>query len=214
MDTEKYKGLIERLRTSNDSLSSEACQAIEKLLADNHLLNNSYERMGQEIGRLNYKNDRLLQELARKGKDMDTAKYKVGYTTGVYDMFHLGHLNILRRAKEQCDYLVVGVTTDNLCIKRKGKRPIICEGDRMEIVRAIRFVDEVILQESMDKLDIVRKIQADAVFVGSDWKGTPEWNKYEEEFASEGCTVVYLEHTEGISSTILRDRLNAGEQAL
>ena len=135
-------------------------------------------------------------------------KYKVGYTTGVFDMFHIGHLNILERAKARCDHLVVGVTTDALCMSRKNKSPIICEADRVAIVRAIRYVDEVVLQEDMDKLAAVRRIGADAVFVGSDWKGTPEWEKYEKQLAEIGCSVVYLEHTEGISSTILRERMN------
>lgn len=135
-------------------------------------------------------------------------KYKIGYTTGVYDMFHIGHLNILRRAKEQCETLIVGVTTDALCEARKGKRPIICEADRVAIVEAIRYVDKVVLQNDMDKLTAVRAYGVNAVFVGSDWKGTAAWQKYEQEFAAEGCTVVYLDHTEGISSTVLRERLN------
>ena len=135
-------------------------------------------------------------------------KYKVGYTTGVYDLFHIGHLNILKRAKEQCEHLIVGVTTDQLCQARKKKLPIICEKDRMAIVSAIRFVDEVVPQEDMDKLAAVKKYHVDAVFVGSDWKGTPAWEKYEKEFAEVGCNVVYLDHTDGISSTILRERLN------
>lgn len=135
-------------------------------------------------------------------------KYKIGYTTGVYDMFHVGHLNILRRAKEMCETLVVGVTTDDLCYQRKGKRPIINENDRMAIVEAIRYVDKVVPQTDMDKEKAVEALGADAVFVGSDWKGTDAWNKYEKEFAQLGCTVVYLDHTDGISSTILRDKLN------
>lgn len=136
-------------------------------------------------------------------------KYKIGYTTGVYDMFHIGHLNIIRRAKEQCDYLIVGVTTDELCYKRKNKYPIICENDRMAIVGAIRYVDKVVPQMDMDKVRAVKELGADAVFVGSDWKGTDAWNEYEKEFAKVGCTVVYLDHTDGISSTILREKLNA-----
>lgn len=141
-------------------------------------------------------------------------KFKVGYTTGVYDMFHIGHLNILRKAKEQCDYLVVGVTTDQLCKSRKNKLPIICEEDRVAIVEAIKYVDKVVLQEDMDKLAAVKKYSADAVFVGSDWKGTDAWNMYEKEFSAVGCTVVYLDHTDGISSTILRDRLNTESAVL
>lgn len=139
---------------------------------------------------------------------MSAKKYKVGYTTGVFDMFHIGHLNILRRAKEQCEYLIVGVTTDALCYERKKKYPIICEEDRVAIVEAIRFVDRVVPQANMDKLDAVRNYQVDVVFVGSDWKGTAQWQQYEQEFAAVGCATVYLEHTEGISSTVLRDRLN------
>lgn len=140
---------------------------------------------------------------------MAQKKYKIGYTTGVYDMFHIGHLNILKRAKEQCEYLIVGVTTDELCEKRKNKRPIICQAERVEIVEAIKYVDQVVLQDNMDKLQPVKDHQVDAVFVGSDWKGTPAWEQYEKEFATVGCTVVYLDHTDGISSSILRKRLNA-----
>ena len=108
----------------------------------------------------------------------------------------------------------MGVTTDALCYARKGKYPIICESERMAIVEELRCVDQVVPQEDMDKLATVRKYHADAVFVGSDWKGTDAWNQYEKELAEVGCTVVYLDHTDGISSTILRDRLNSGEKAL
>ena len=135
-------------------------------------------------------------------------KYKIGYTTGVYDMFHIGHLNVIKRAKDQCEYLIVGVTTDELCYKRKKKYPIICEEDRMAIIRELRCVDEVVVQEDMNKLAAVKKYNADAVFVGSDWKGTDTWIKYEKQFAEVGCTVVYLDHTDGISSTILREKLS------
>jgi glycerol-3-phosphate cytidylyltransferase len=135
-------------------------------------------------------------------------RYKVGYTTGVYDMFHVGHLNILRRAKEQCEYIVVGVTTDELCHERKNKYPIINEKERMAIVAAIRYVDKVIPQTDMDKISTVKELGADAVFVGSDWKGTEAWNQYEKQFADIGCSVVYLDHTDGVSSSILREKLS------
>ncbi len=141
-------------------------------------------------------------------------KYKVGYTTGVYDMFHIGHLNILKRAKEQCEYLIVGVTTDQLCFERKKKYPIINEMERVAIVESIKYVDQVVLQQDMDKIAAVKKYHADVVFVGSDWKGTEAWNKYEKDFWAEGCSVVYLDHTNGISSTILRERLNKNERPL
>lgn len=138
---------------------------------------------------------------------MADKKYRIGYTTGVFDMFHIGHLNILKRAKEQCEYLIVGVTTDELSKKRKKKRPIINEQDRMAVVEAIRYADKVVPQKDMDKLAAVKELGADVVFVGSDWKGTPAWQEYEKEFAAVGCSVVYLDHTDGISSTIIRERL-------
>ena len=130
----------------------------------------------------------------------------IGYTTGVYDLFHIGHLNILRRAKEQCEYLIVGVTTDELCYARKKKRPIVAQEERKEIVSAIKFVDRVVDQSDMDKVAAVARLGCDVVFVGSDWQGTESWRHYEEELGKIGCDVVYLQHTDGISSTILREK--------
>lgn len=138
-------------------------------------------------------------------------QYKIGYTTGVYDMFHIGHLNILRRAKELCGYLIVGVTTDELCYKRKHKYPIICEAERLEIVQAIRYVDQAIFQTNMDKVATAQKLGADVVFVGSDWKNTPTWLAYEKELKKINCDVIYLDHTDGISSSILRKKLNEND---
>lgn len=139
---------------------------------------------------------------------MNNKHYKIGYTTGVYDMFHIGHLNILRRAKGLCDYLVVGVTTDELCYKRKHKYPIICETERLEIIQAIRYVDQAIFQTNMDKVSAAQRLGADVVFVGSDWKNTPSWLAYEKELKKINCDVIYLDHTDGISSSILRKKLN------
>lgn len=138
---------------------------------------------------------------------MEIKKYKIGYTTGVFDMFHIGHLNILRRAKEQCDVLIVGVSTDDVVQRYKHKKPIIPFEDRCAIVSAIKYVDKVIAQEDMNKLAVVKHINADVVFVGSDWKGTNTWMEYEKEFNNVGCKVVYLDHTDGISSTILRNKI-------
>ena len=126
-------------------------------------------------------------------------------------MFHIGHLNILRRAKEQCETLIVGVTTDELCFARKNKYPIFSECERMKIVEAIRYVDIVIPQKDMDKRKAVEACGADVVFVGSDWKGTKAWEQYEKEFASVGCIVEYLDHTDGISSSILREKLRSNQ---
>ena len=139
---------------------------------------------------------------------MSTKKYKIGYTTGVFDMFHIGHLNILKRAKEQCDYLIVGVSTDELVESYKAKKTVIPYDQRAEIIASIRYVDRVVPQTDMNKLAAVTALSADAVFVGSDWKGTEAWNRYEQEFAKVGCTVVYLDHTDGISSTMLRERID------
>lgn len=135
----------------------------------------------------------------------------IGYTTGVYDMFHIGHLNILRKAKENCDYLIVGVSTDELVLSEKHKMPIIPFDERCAIVSAIKYVDEVVPQENKNKFGAWQKYHFDKMFVGSDWKGTPQWNEYEKQFAEVGVEIVYFDHTEGISSTILRDKLNEKE---
>ena len=135
-------------------------------------------------------------------------KYKIGYTTGVFDMFHIGHLNILKRAKEQCETLIVGVSTDELVRTYKNKTPIISYEERKAIVEAIKYVDAVIPQKNMNKLEAVKAVGANVVFVGSDWQGTPQWIEYEKMFSEVGCAVEYLTHTDGISSTILRDKIN------
>lgn len=137
-------------------------------------------------------------------------KYKIGYTTGVFDMFHIGHLNILRNAKEQCEYLIVGVSTDEVVKSYKHKTPIIKFEERIAIVESIKYVDKVVAQTNMNKLEFIKQNGVDVVFVGSDWKGTQTWIKFEEEFSEYSCDVVYLSHTEGISSTILRNRINFG----
>lgn len=135
-------------------------------------------------------------------------EFKIGYTTGVFDMFHIGHLNILAHAKQLCDVLVVGVSTDELVMEYKQRAPVIPYEDRVAIVSAIKHVDQVVPQTSMDKLSAVKQIGADVVFVGSDWKDSPQWSKFEKEFSAVGCKVVYLPHTDGISSTMLRERLD------
>ena len=132
-------------------------------------------------------------------------KYKIGYTQGVYDMFHIGHLNILKRAKEYCEILIVGINSDDLVRKYKHKIPVINEKDRVEIVRNIKQVDQVVLVDTLDKNEIYKKIHFNAIFIGSDWKGNPRWEQTEKEMADKDVDVVYLPHTEGISSSILRE---------
>ena len=134
-------------------------------------------------------------------------KVTIGYTTGVYDLFHIGHLNILRRAKEMCDYLIVGVSTDELVQKEKNKTPIISFAERSEIVSAIKYVDSVVPQLDKNKMGAWKEHKFNRMFVGTDWKGTPQWRKYEEQFGKIGVKIVYLPHTDGTSSTILTDAL-------
>ena len=100
---------------------------------------------------------------------------KIGYTTGVFDLFHIGHLNILKRAKLECDHLIVGVTTDELCLSAKGTKPFIPFQERMDIVEAIKFVDEAVPQTSYEKMEASNNLKFDRMFVGDDWKGTEEW---------------------------------------
>lgn len=135
-------------------------------------------------------------------------KYKTGYTTGVFDMFHIGHLNILKRAKEQCDYLIVGVSTDKNVMNYKHKKPVIPFDQRKAIVEAIRYVDEVVPQENMDKFEAWQRLHFDALFHGSDWKGSQMYDDLEKQLASVGCEMVFLPHTDGISSTLLKPEIN------
>ena len=135
-------------------------------------------------------------------------KYKIGYTTGVFDMFHVGHLNILKRAKEQCEYLIVGVSTDELVENYKNKKTIIPFEDRVEILKAIKYVDQVVPQETMNKMNAHEKYRFNVMFVGDDWKNTEKWNKLEEELASIGVDLVYFPYTKRVSSTILREKIS------
>lgn len=134
---------------------------------------------------------------------MENKKYKIGYTTGVFDLFHIGHLNILQKAKEQCEYLIVGVSTDELVKNYKNKTPVIPFEERKRIVEAIRYVDEVVPQVSRDKMEAYEKIKFDVMFVGDDWKGKPLFVEVEKKLKEKGVNVVYFPYTQGTSSTIL-----------
>lgn len=140
------------------------------------------------------------------------SKNVIGYTTGVFDMFHIGHLNILKKAKEQCDYLIVGVSTDELVKKTKHKTPIIPYEERKEILSAIKYVDKVVPQINKDKIAAYNKYKFDIMFVGDDWKGSELFTKCEVELNKRGSKVVYFPYTQGTSSTILREKvLNYGK---
>jgi glycerol-3-phosphate cytidylyltransferase len=129
-----------------------------------------------------------------------------GYTTGVYDLFHIGHLNLLQKAKAQCDRLIVGVSVDKL-VEYKGKRSVIPFEERIEIVRAIKYVDEAVPQVDMDKMGAWDRLQFNLMFVGDDWKGTEKWNQFEKDFAKVGVQIVYFPYTKGTSSTLINGTL-------
>ena len=131
-------------------------------------------------------------------------KYKVGYTQGVYDMFHIGHLNPINHAKEYCDYLIVGINSDLLVKSYKNKTPVINEEERKIIVKNIKKVDECVIVNTLDKVEIWKEHHFDAIFIGDDWKGNSRWVQTEDDLRKYGAEVVYLPHTEGVSSTILR----------
>lgn len=132
----------------------------------------------------------------------------IGYTAGVFDLFHIGHLNILKRAKENCDFLIVAVSTDELVKQYKNKTPVICYEERSAIVNAIKYVDMVVPQENRDKLAALEKYKFDKMFVGDDWKGTELFSRLEPEFEKLGAEIVYFPYTKGTSSTFLKETLS------
>ena len=130
----------------------------------------------------------------------------IGYTSGVFDLFHIGHLNLLKSAKGMCDKLIVGVTVDDL-VAYKDKKPLIPFEDRLEIVRSIVYVDAVVPQENMDKLAICKKLGANIIFVGDDWYDTPKWKDFERELGDYGIKVVYFPYTKGVSTSKIKEAL-------
>jgi len=134
-------------------------------------------------------------------------KYKLGYTTGVYDLFHIGHLNILKKAKENCERLMVAISTDELVESYKKKKPIIPFEERIAIVAAIKYVDEVVVQESQDKVKAWHKYKYDVLFMGSDWAGTDMIKKAEEELNPQGVEVILFPYTQTTSSTLIKEVL-------
>lgn len=131
-------------------------------------------------------------------------KYKVGYTQGVYDMFHIGHLNLLNNARELCEHLIVGVNSDELVKQYKHKLPVIPEEERRLIVANIKAVDACEIVDTLDKVENYKRFHYDAVFIGDDWKGNARWMQTEKDLAPYGVDVIYLPHTQGVCSTELR----------
>ncbi|MGG9972093.1 adenylyltransferase/cytidyltransferase family protein [Ferruginibacter sp. SUN002] len=130
----------------------------------------------------------------------------IGYTSGVFDLFHIGHLNLLRNAKKMCDKLIVGVSTDEL-VAYKHKQPVIPFLERVEIVQSISFVDAVVAQEDMDKFKMWQKLKYDVMFVGDDWFNTPKWQDLDKQFNDVGVRIIYFPYTKGTSSTIINTTL-------
>ena len=134
-------------------------------------------------------------------------KYKIGFTQGTYDLFHIGHLNLINNAKKYCDYLIVGVNSDELVKEYKNKETNIKENDRAKIVENLKAVDKVIITRSLDKMETYNKYKFDAIFIGDDWKGNPRWEKTKEDFKKIGVDVIFLPHTDGISTTELTKKI-------
>ncbi len=130
----------------------------------------------------------------------------IGYAPGVFDLFHVGHLNLLRRARLACDHLIAGVVSDEVAMAQKGKRPVVPEAERLEIVSAVRCVDEVYLEPTTDKLATWDVVRFTVIFKGDDWVGSPKWIRLGEEFAARGVDLVFLPYTDHLSSTLLRDQ--------
>lgn len=135
-------------------------------------------------------------------------KYKVGYTAGVFDLFHVGHLNILKKAKEQCEYLIVAVSTDELVMEYKNKVPVIPHDQRSAIVESIRYVDRVVDQANRDKFAAWERYKFDAMFVGDDWKGNSLFVEMEKRFNQVGVEIVYIPYTQGVSSTMVKQKIS------
>lgn len=138
-------------------------------------------------------------------------RYKIGYTCGVYDLIHVGHLNLFERCKELCDYLVVGVCDDNYVRTIKNKEPVICESDRLRMVKALKCVDDAYLIDiatTNDKLLAFEKFNFDVLFSGDDWKDSERYMLTEKQFAPLGVSIEYLPYTKGISTTNIREKLS------
>ena len=138
---------------------------------------------------------------------MENKKYKIGYTAGVFDLFHIGHLNLIKGAKSLCDYLIVGVNADELVMEYKKKTPIILLHERLAIVESIRYVDKVVVQTSLDKLQAWERLKYDVLFIGDDWKGSLRYIETEEQLKSVDVDLIYLPYTHSVSSSILIEKL-------
>ncbi len=131
----------------------------------------------------------------------------IGYTAGAFDLFHIGHLNLLKNSKARCDKLIVGVSSDELIYNTKGKKPVIHLKERIKIVEAIKYVDEIHVQKDLDKIKAWEKYHYDILFIGDDWKGNKRWDNYEKILKTKGVPIIYLPYTKTTSSTLLTKTL-------
>jgi glycerol-3-phosphate cytidylyltransferase len=131
----------------------------------------------------------------------------VGYAPGAYDLFHVGHLNLLRRVRLECDYLIAGVVSDEVALTQKGRLPVVPQEERLEIVASLDVVDEAVMEWTTDKLETWERVRFDVIYKGSDWTGSAKWTELERQFALRGVRVVYLPYTEHVSTSILRTKL-------
>lgn len=182
-----------------------------------HILQSESEKYKNKleyfINSMNLKDDGLASkrivdiiELVCRG-EYNMKKYKIGYTQGTYDLFHVGHLNIINNAKKYCDYLVVGVNSDRLVKEYKNKEVVINEDDRARIVSSIKGVDEVIITDTLDKLEILKKVDYDAIFIGDDWKNNERWIQTKKDLEKLSKDVIFLPHTDGISTTDIAKKI-------
>lgn len=134
-----------------------------------------------------------------------TKKKIIGYTTGVFDLFHIGHLNIIKKAKKKCDYLIVAISSDELCFKLKKKKPVIPFEERIEIIKSIKFVDRVVIEKKNDKLEALKRYKFDIIFKGNDHKNSKNWLIWHDEFKKKKIKVVFFNYTKNTSSTLIKN---------
>jgi glycerol-3-phosphate cytidylyltransferase len=144
-------------------------------------------------------------EIMTNSKKNITKDQIIGYTSGVFDMFHLGHLNILKRAKSLCDRLIVGVTTDELVCYKNAEAAVPFE-ERLEIVQNVKCVDLAVPQDDLDKYVMWEKLKFDVMFIGDDWFDTERFKQFEEKLATVGVKIIYLPYTKGVSTSERKKR--------
>jgi len=129
----------------------------------------------------------------------------IGYTTGVFDLFHIGHLNIIRESKKKCDYLIVAVSNDQLAFKLKKRKPVIPFKERLTIIESLKYVNKAVEEKVDDKIDARKKYKFDIIFKGDDWKKTKKWKKLKKSLNKLNTKVVFLKYTKGTSSTLIKN---------